>query len=109
LLKEVAAVYDNQELPKTIYDKSKNRFFSYNIKDIPTKAEYYYTLGLLKDMEGDISGAVSEYEKSLELLPFYKKVYTRLITLYIKLEPYSQKTKDLREKEENYELQIDKL
>ncbi len=77
--------YNSNELPKTVYDKEKNKYFSYNIKDIPTKSEFYYYYGLFKEKNNDINGSISNYKKSLELSTLFKKPYLKLKALSEKI------------------------
>ncbi|MBC7475531.1 MAG: tetratricopeptide repeat protein, partial [Candidatus Sericytochromatia bacterium] len=81
IIKEVTDNYEKNEAVRYEYDKDKKKYLYYNIKDIPTKAEYYYTLGYIKQSEDNIEEAVKYYQKSIDTLPYFNKPYKRLQTL----------------------------
>lgn len=80
-LNNVQNILNSSELPKTVYDKVKIKYLSYNIKDNYTKAEYYYTSALMKEKQGLIADAIIDYKKSLEILPLFNKPYFKLKNL----------------------------
>jgi tetratricopeptide (TPR) repeat protein len=101
LLKEVSDNINGAELPKTVFDKEKNRYFSYNVKSAPDLAEYYLTLGQVLEAQGDNPGAGTAYLKSLEILPFFSRTFEKLEKINLKnLVPENKinEIKNLREK-----------
>lgn len=81
-IKDIESTYNNN-LPVTYeYDEKKGKYYYYNIKDMPSKAEYYYTLGLIKEIEKNYNDASKNYLKALEVIPQYYKPKKKLNEIF---------------------------
>ncbi len=79
---DLEKMYNNSLPVRYDYDDKKKSYNYYNIKDIPTKAEYYYTLAYLKEADKNYIEAVNNYIKSLKLIKDYYKPKRKLLELY---------------------------
>lgn len=80
-IKDIESMYNNNLPVSYEYDDKKKKYFYSNIKDIPSKAEYYYTLGLIKEIEKNYNEASRNYLKSLEVIPQYYKPKKKLLEI----------------------------
>jgi tetratricopeptide (TPR) repeat protein len=80
-IKPVEYMYNNNLPVNYEYDYEKSKYYYFNIKDIPTKTEYYYTLGIIKEIEKNYNDATINYLKSLELIPNYYKSKKKLFEI----------------------------
>ena len=82
IITDIDNMYKNSLPVRYDYDQKKNKYNYYNIKDIPTKAEYYYTLAYLKEIDKNYIEAVDNYIESIELINDYYKPKRKLLELY---------------------------
>lgn len=80
-IKDLESMYSNNLPINYRYDEKNSKYYYYNVKDIPTKAEYYYTLGVIKESEKKYDESYTNYLKSLSLIPNYYKSKKKLIEL----------------------------
>jgi tetratricopeptide (TPR) repeat protein len=95
MLNRIGQEFENNKLPVTTFDKEKNKYYSYNIKTIPDKAEYYYILGLKAELAGNRDEAISAYEKSIVILPYFAKPYKKLADISFTNKEVQSKMKEL--------------
>lgn len=80
-LQGIEDIYKNSLPVRYEYDDKKKKYYYFNIKDTPTMAEYYYTLGVLKESEKNYNEAVNNYFKSMDLINDYYKPKKKLFEL----------------------------